>query len=195
MNPATYRGDAIACTKPRVFPTNRRVDLFGTQFASHAAKSRVLEVERENAMLTMKRILHPTDFSPSSLGAFQMACALARDYGATLTVLHVIAPPIVAYGEGVIPSDVTDVMGQARAQLERLEPTVPKVSVERRIVEGDAATEILRIAQESKCDAIAIGTHGRTGLGRLLMGSVAEQVMRRAACPVITVKTPASVAA
>jgi nucleotide-binding universal stress UspA family protein len=123
-----------------------------------------------------------------------MACALARDYGAKLTVLHVAAPPIVSYGEGVIPANAPDYIDQARAQLERLEPTVPKVVVDRHVVEGDPVTEILRMAKETKCDAIAIGTHGRTGVGRLLMGSVAEQVMRKAPCPVVTVKTPASTA-
>jgi hypothetical protein len=55
---------------------------------------------------------------------------------------------------------------------------------------GDPAEEILRVAEETKCDLIMIGTHGRTGLGRLLMGSVAEQVVRKAHCPVLTVKAP-----
>jgi len=57
-------------------------------------------------------------------------------------------------------------------------------------VEGDVATEILRLAQETGSDLIVMGTHGRTGLARLLMGSVAEQVVRKAPCPVLTVKTP-----
>jgi nucleotide-binding universal stress UspA family protein len=56
--------------------------------------------------------------------------------------------------------------------------------------EGDPATEILRIAQECKCDLIVMGTHGRTGVARLLMGSVAEHVVRKAECPVLVVKTP-----
>ena len=59
-----------------------------------------------------------------------------------------------------------------------------------RVHEGDPATQIVRVAQETRCDLIVLGTHGRTGLGRLLMGSVAEQVLRKAPCPVLTVKTP-----
>jgi len=58
--------------------------------------------------------------------------------------------------------------------------------------DGDAAEEILRVAEEVRCDLIVMGTHGRSGLGRLLMGSVAEQVMRKARCPVLTVKCPAA---
>jgi nucleotide-binding universal stress UspA family protein len=66
----------------------------------------------------------------------------------------------------------------------------PEVQVERRLEQGDAATEIVRVAQETHCDLIVIGTHGRTGLSRVLMGSVAEKVLRQAPCPVLAVKTP-----
>jgi nucleotide-binding universal stress UspA family protein len=62
--------------------------------------------------------------------------------------------------------------------------------VERRLEEGDPVTQILGIAEEESCDLIVMGTQGRTGLGRILMGSVAEQVMRKATCPVLTVKMP-----
>jgi nucleotide-binding universal stress UspA family protein len=66
-----------------------------------------------------------------------------------------------------------------------------KVPVEHQLLfVGDPAAEILRVAQAVKADLIVLGTHGRTGLGRLLMGSVAEQVVRRAPCPVVTVKAP-----
>jgi nucleotide-binding universal stress UspA family protein len=65
-----------------------------------------------------------------------------------------------------------------------------KVQVERLLEEGDPAAQILRVAQETNCDLIVMGSHGRTGLDRLLMGSVAEQVVRRASCPVLTVKAP-----
>jgi nucleotide-binding universal stress UspA family protein len=62
--------------------------------------------------------------------------------------------------------------------------------VEYRVQHGDPAVEILGVAREASCDLIVMGTHGRTGLGRLLMGSVAEQVVRKAACPVLTIKVP-----
>ena len=77
-----------------------------------------------------------------------------------------------------------------RERLQQLRPEDQKVLVEHLLVQGGAAEEILQVAQERKCDLIVMGTHGRTGLGRLLMGSVAEQVVRKASCPVLTVKTP-----
>jgi len=67
-----------------------------------------------------------------------------------------------------------------------------QVKVEHRLVEGFAAEAILQAAEESKADMIVMGTHGRTGFNRLLMGSVAEEVLRKAACPVLTVKAPAT---
>jgi nucleotide-binding universal stress UspA family protein len=138
-------------------------------------------------MLAIRTILHPTDFSDYSDYAFRLACSLAGDHGARLIVLHVAEPMPVAGQEVLIPAFDLEPL---RERLQRLRPEDPKTPVEHRLVEGDAASEILRIAQETKCDLIVMGTHGRTGLGRLLMGSVAEQVVRKASCPVLTVKTP-----
>jgi nucleotide-binding universal stress UspA family protein len=140
-------------------------------------------------MLTVRTILHPTDFSEPSGYAFNLACALARDYGARLVVLHVTPPPVIVYGGGMAPPLPADYEDRLREQLRQVVPPDPKVAVEHRLVEGDMAAEILRIAGETKCDLIVMGTHGRTGLGRMLMGSVAEQVVRKASCPVVTVKT------
>ena len=139
-------------------------------------------------MLPVRTILHPADFSERSQYALWLACALARDYGARLILVHVAAAPTVAYGEGVVPPNPEELRAAAKDQLDRLE--VPHAKVERRLEQGHAPTEILRVAQKANADLIIMGTHGRTGLGRLLMGSVAEQVVRQAPCPVLTVKTP-----
>jgi nucleotide-binding universal stress UspA family protein len=141
-------------------------------------------------MWTIKTILHPTDFSKPSEYALQLACALARDYHARLVVLHVALPPVVLYGEGVIPVEPQGYWDQLRAQLQRVVSSVSDLPVESHLVEGEPAAEILRLAAELPSDLIVLGTHGRTGLSRLLMGSVAEQVVRKAACPVLTVKMP-----
>jgi nucleotide-binding universal stress UspA family protein len=141
-------------------------------------------------MLPIRTILHPTDFSPYSDYAFRLACSLARDYGARLVVLHVEAPPVIVYTEGLIPPEPVEDKAQLRERLHQLQPGDPKVPVEHYLAEGNAVAEILRTAEDTRCDLILMGTHGRTGLGRLLMGSVAEQVVRRAPCPVVTVKTP-----
>jgi nucleotide-binding universal stress UspA family protein len=140
-------------------------------------------------MLANRTILHPTDFSTSSDYAFRLACSLARDYGARLVVLHVATPPVVVYGQGVLPAQPEGYQDELRERLQRLAAQEPAVRVDHRLVEGDAAAEILRLADETKCDLVVMGTHGRTGLGRLLMGSVTQQVVRKAHCPVLTAKT------
>jgi nucleotide-binding universal stress UspA family protein len=141
-------------------------------------------------MLPIHRILHPTDFSERSSTAFQLACALAHDYGARLVVLHVAQPPMIAYGEVVMPPPSLDYRKVAEDQLRQLQAPWAGLRLEHRLEEGDPAATILRVAQETGSDLVVLGTHGRTGLGRLLMGSVAEQVVRRAPCAVLTVKTP-----
>jgi nucleotide-binding universal stress UspA family protein len=142
-------------------------------------------------MLPIKVILHPTDFSEQASYGFQLACALARDYQARLILLHVYAPPPVVYGEfGAAPPDPGDMMDSLRERLAQLKPLGEDILIERFVVEGHPPTEIARLAEEMEADLIVLGTHGRSGLGRLLMGSVAEQVMRKASCPVLTVRMP-----
>jgi nucleotide-binding universal stress UspA family protein len=133
-------------------------------------------------MVTIRTILHPTDFSERSGYAFELACSLARDLGARLIVLHVVHTSLAvekrSFGE-----DLAEDLN--RMKVPNLTPPV-----ERRLKEGDPATEICRVAKETGCEMIAMGTHGRTGIGRLLMGSVVEQVVRKAPCPVLAVKAP-----
>jgi nucleotide-binding universal stress UspA family protein len=138
-------------------------------------------------MFAIRAILHPTDFSDLSRGALELACSLARDHDAELIICHVAPPPIVAAGEVVLefPASATE---QLAGELDQVKPTDPRVRVAHRLLQGDPATEIVRLATEAKADLIVMGTHGRSGFGRLLMGSVAEQVMRKAPCPVVTMK-------
>ncbi len=140
-------------------------------------------------MLPIHRILHPTDFSDRSDSAFQVACALARDHNAPLIVLHVQPSSQIFSSEGFHTTTTGDIDSPQR-RLRSVQPFDPAVKIEHQLVEGDPATEILRVAKESGCDLIVMGTHGWTGLSRLLMGSVAGEVVRKAACPVLTVKTP-----
>jgi nucleotide-binding universal stress UspA family protein len=142
-------------------------------------------------MLSIHTILHPTDFSPPSGAAFQVACALARDYAARLVLLHVKPPEMMYAGEGyVLPPDPEAVRKELQDELARLRPPDLALRVERLLKEGDAVREILHAAKEVHADLIVLGTHGRTGVGRLLMGSVGEAVLRKAPCPVLTVKAP-----
>jgi nucleotide-binding universal stress UspA family protein len=143
-------------------------------------------------MLPIRTILCPTDFSEPSKLAFRLACALAHDYGAHLIVAHIVEPPpFVTYGE------IEKVLQLPEGYRQELEENLrefqapdPKVEVEQCLREGDPVTEILSLAQDRRCDVIVMGTHGRTGLAHFLMGSVAGQVVRKATCPVLTVKGP-----
>ena len=139
-------------------------------------------------MSKIRTILHPTDFSERSESAFHLACSLARDQRARLIVLHVIPPP-VCHGEVVARQQPNGYREQMDNWLQRLQAPGSGVEIDHRLTDGEPYAEILRVAEDDSCDLIVMGTHGRTGLGRLLMGSVAEQVLRRASCPVLTVKT------
>jgi nucleotide-binding universal stress UspA family protein len=141
-------------------------------------------------MLSVRAILHPTDFSACSHHAFQLACALARNQGARLLALHVAEPRTQPMGMAPMPPLPEGHLGGYESRLELLRPLDPGILLERKVSEGDAATEILRAAEEMGCDLIAMGTHGRTGLSRMLMGSVAAKVVQNAPCPVAVVKIP-----
>ncbi len=145
-------------------------------------------------MSAIRTILHPTDFSKSSDQAFRLACSLARDYADLVIVLHIVERPVLAY-PGVLMAPPPPPLAREQRQavlekLRRIRPSDPSLAVEYLLEEGDPATGILQVAQERECNLIVMGTHGRTGLGRLLMGSVAEKVVREAGCPVLTVKVP-----
>lgn len=144
----------------------------------------------ENTMLPIKNILHPTDFSERSESAFRLACSLARDYDAQVLVLHAVPPPVIVYGNGVVPLEPAGYEERIKEKLQKMQDSVSTAQVKYKMVDGDPVTEILRTAKEAKSDLVVMGTHGWTGLSRLLMGSVAEGVVRRAPCPVLTVKTP-----
>lgn len=142
-------------------------------------------------MLAIRRILYPTDFSDLSRPAFDLACSLARDYGAEIVVLHVRVPPVAAVVDGMAVPMPTVTPDETLARLRRVTADDPSVRVVHRLEEGDPGSTILRVAAELEPDLLVMGTHGRSGLGRLLVGSVAEKVMRKAPCPVLTVKAPA----
>jgi nucleotide-binding universal stress UspA family protein len=138
--------------------------------------------------MNYQRILFATDFSPASDAALKYATALARDSGARLLIVHVEELPTpYAGGEMMLPQPEYP-NPEIRKMLEAVVPTDKNVPYEHHLLLGTAAEDIVRLATEEKADLIVIGTHGRTGLKRVLMGSVAEAVMRHAHCPVLTLK-------
>ncbi len=144
-------------------------------------------------MMTVRGILHPTDFSDLSNNAFRLACGLAQDYHAPLHVLHV-ATMFEAYKAELISRKHSE--QYLAKDWERLgEYRWPGIEIHRLLEEGVATEQILRVSQAIPCDFIVMGSHGRTGLARLLLGSVAEHVLREAKCQVIIVKAPVSATA
>jgi nucleotide-binding universal stress UspA family protein len=142
----------------------------------------------------LRAILFPTDFSEKAEVAFPLACSLARDHGATLVILHVARfDPLFIEG-AMMPMPSPGYRGELESKLRELRPEILGVRAEYHLVEGHPAVEINRLAKEYPCDLIVMGTHGRTGLGRLLMGSIAEEVVRKGPCPVLTVKEPFAMA-
>jgi nucleotide-binding universal stress UspA family protein len=136
-------------------------------------------------MQPIQTILHPTDFCRHCEGAFQLACSRAREQQACLVVLHVAPPPV--YGMVRILAQEYEKLWN---RLLRLQAPDDAVRLQHLLRCGDPTQEILRAAHTLRCDLIVMGTHGRTRLGRLLMGSVAEGVVRAAPCAVLTTPTP-----
>ncbi len=145
-----------------------------------------------------KRICCPIDFSDASRAAMEVAADLARRTGGTLVLLHAYPIPGYTFPDGSVvasPKMMQDLADQAekhleewRAQAEKL-VGAPRVTAQKAI--GEPAAEIVSFARSAGVDLVVVGTHGRTGLEHALMGSVAERVVRRAHCPVLTVRPPA----
>ncbi len=138
-------------------------------------------------MLHITKILYPTDFSSHSTQAYFHALALAEKHKASLTIMYVYAP---AFGTPEVHGKGAEDRIYWREQLEQIRPVNSKIPVHHVFVEGDPASQIVRYAADAGIDLIVMGTHGRTGVERLLMGSVAEKVMRDAHCSVLVVKLP-----
>jgi nucleotide-binding universal stress UspA family protein len=146
-------------------------------------------------MSTFRRILHASDFSPASRPAFRRALDLARANRARLTLVHVYSTVIPLMGEGYATAQVydrwlADIRADAQRRLKRLVAQAKKRGVRAKglILEGLPHERIVRAARSTRADLIVLGTHGRTGLGRVFLGSVAARVVTLAPCPVLTVR-------
>ncbi|UJR78871.1 universal stress protein [Sandaracinus amylolyticus] len=143
-------------------------------------------------MPAIHRVLVPVDFSESSERAADYAVALARQLGAGVHFLHAWQMPVYAFPDGAVILG-PDVVAQITTELQRsLDALVerhkePELSVEGHLKQGLPDREIVRAAGELGCELIVMGTHGRTGLPHLFLGSVAERVVRTSNVPVLTV--------
>jgi nucleotide-binding universal stress UspA family protein len=148
-------------------------------------------------MIDLHRILVPTDFSKFSDNALRYGAAFAEKFGAELHLLHVVQdlswfiPEAILLAPSVTPP-VDQFVTAARTALDRVvkDLNFPGVTIYPEVNEGTPFEAIIRFAREKNIDLIVMGTHGHTGLVHMLMGSVAEKVVRKAPCPVLTVRHP-----
>jgi nucleotide-binding universal stress UspA family protein len=146
-------------------------------------------------MAGMRRILFASDFSRASGKAFAVALDLARRNRATLTVLHVIAPIAPVGPDQYVGIDAWQQLEEearrwTKRHLSALAARAKKAGVREvgLIADGNPAQQIVRIAKNRRCDLLVIGTHGRSGIAKFFLGSVAGRVVASAPCPVLTVR-------
>ena len=144
--------------------------------------------------LQLQRILLPTDFSDYSFAAASYACELAAKFGAELHLLHTLEHYYSLTPEFGLGFAVPTQISKSRVAAEKALSTLLDSSwsasgkVIHRVIEGSPKVEIVRYARAENIDLIVISTHGRTGLSHMLIGSVAETVVRTSSCPVLTVR-------
>lgn len=146
-------------------------------------------------MVTIRHILVPTDFSDPAAAALSYARALAEEFGSHLHIFHVVPEPYVyPWGTEISTLPLADLMTQSEAlantRLAELVPSdgKPKGGLTTSSAIGTPVDRILDYIKESKIDLVVMGTHGRGAVGHLLLGSVAERMVRRSPVPVLTVK-------
>jgi nucleotide-binding universal stress UspA family protein len=138
--------------------------------------------------IALKNILFATDFSPSAEAALPYAIGLAKQYGAKVHGVHVRFPatyPIV--GPEAMPQVIEAAEEQAKFEAQQLHEMLGAVPHEVTVTEGELWPVLNEVVDKQKTDLVVMGTHGRTGVSRALLGSAAEEIFRRAACPVLTV--------
>jgi nucleotide-binding universal stress UspA family protein len=142
-----------------------------------------------NKRIALKNILFLTDFSESSATAIPFATSIARAYGSVVHALHVLLPSAYTYiTPDVAGALLDDQEDRARAEMQRVEAELVGLPRETIIERGSAVWPVLsQVLKEREVDLIVLGTHGRTGAQKLLLGSSAEEVFRRARVPVLTI--------
>lgn len=148
--------------------------------------------------VTTNKIVCPVDFSEGSEHALDKAVELARALGAQLELVHVYQNPVLVLPDSAAvamdPALITQLSGQSKKLLEdallRLRAKAPELQVNAHLLQGSAADGIVEFAEQAGATMIVVGTHGRRGFQRFLLGSVAERVVRIAHIPVLTVQVP-----
>ena len=150
------------------------------------------ETNRQSAAISVKNVLFATDFSPTSESALPYATAICRRFGGTLHVAHVLSDASLLLMTGGVDyvsvgTLYEDAHAAAQEKIQQITARAGGIPNRSYVRHGQVWTNLSSIVRENGIDLIVVGTHGRTGLGRLLLGSVAEDILRHAPCPVLTV--------
>jgi len=144
-------------------------------------------------MIQIRRIVCPTDFSPTAARAVAYAAEMARTFGAELTLLHVVPEmnyPLRSFGmASAFPHLREELHLRADDELQKAKAAIKDAKVNTLLQDGEAHVQVLECAKATGADLIVIGTHGHTGLKHAFLGSTAEKVVRLSDCPVLTVRT------
>jgi nucleotide-binding universal stress UspA family protein len=141
--------------------------------------------------ISLKNILYATDFSPTSESALPYATAICRHFGSTLHVTHVLSDANLLLMTGGVDyvsvgSVYEEAHNEAKEKIQQISARLGKIPCQSHVRHGQVWTNLSVVVAENEIDLIVVGTHGRTGLGKLLLGSVAEDILRHATCPVLT---------
>ncbi|MDI6778999.1 MAG: universal stress protein [Bacteroidota bacterium] len=152
--------------------------------------------DTKKRIINLEKILVPIDFSDYSKNALKYAVPFAKQFGAEILLLYVVEPTIYpadfGFGQVGFPSIEEEMRKKGTEELEKLAANEIQDIVKWQIIieMGKPFTEINRVAKEKNVDLIIIATHGHTGIEHVLFGSTAEKVVRKAPCPVLTIRTP-----
>jgi nucleotide-binding universal stress UspA family protein len=155
-------------------------------------KQDTLETKKQPAAISLKNVLYATDFSATSESALPYASAICRHFGSTLHVAHIISDASLLLMTGGVDyvsvgTLYEDAHTEAQEKIQQVTTRLGEIPYRTHVRHGQAWTNLSSIVAENEIDLIVVGTHGRTGLGKLLLGSVAEDILRHAPCPVLTV--------
>jgi nucleotide-binding universal stress UspA family protein len=150
------------------------------------------QVQKHSSAISLKNVLFATDFSATSESAFPYATAICRRFGSTLHLAHVLSDTNVLLMTGGVDyvsvgTIYEDARNEAQEKIQQIASRLGKISNRTYLRHGQVWTNLKGIVEENRIDLIVVGTHGRTGLGKLLLGSVAEDILRHAPCLVLTV--------
>jgi nucleotide-binding universal stress UspA family protein len=155
-------------------------------------KQNMPEVRKQPSGISLNNVLYATDFSATSESAFPYATAICRRFGSTLHLAHVLSDTNVLLMTGgvdyvSVDTIYEDARSEAREKIQQLATRLGKIPHQTYLRHGQVWTNLSSIVSEKNIDLIVLGTHGRTGFGKLILGSVAEDILRHAPCPVLTV--------